>query len=146
MDVHDKKTRSLNMSRIKGKDTKPEILVRRACHYLGLRFRLHRKDMPGKPDLVFPRHETVIFVNGCFWHSHDCKYGAVTPKTRAAFWKEKRDNTILRDKRNTLELIRLGWRVLTYWECGTKEFDQLASNIRRDFELVEKGVDLTLHV
>lgn len=133
MDVHDKETRSFNMSRIRGKDTKPEMIVRRACHALGLRFRLHRKDLPGKPDLVFPKYKTVIFVHGCYWHSHDCRYGSVIPKTNTEFWQTKRLTTVDRDERNARESEYLGWRVLTYWECETKDTDSLVDRIRRDF-------------
>ncbi len=135
MDVHDKETRSFNMSRIRGKDTKPEMIVRRACHALGLRFRLHRKDLPGKPDLVFPKHKTVIFVHGCFWHSHDCRYGRVVPKTNAEFWREKRAATVERDRRKTAQLEAAGWRVLEYWECETKKPEELIDRICADFAL-----------
>ena len=133
MDVHDKQTRSFNMSRIKSRDTKPELIVRSLCHRLGLRFRLHRKDLPGKPDLVFPKYKTVVFVHGCYWHSHNCKYGTVIPKTNADFWSEKRNKTIERDNRNVDELRKVIWRVLTYWECQTKNIRQLVEKISKDF-------------
>ena len=123
------------MSRIKGRDTKPEMRVRRACHRQGLRYRLQRKDLPGKPDLVFPKHKTVIFVHGCYWHSHDCRYGSVVPKTNAEFWRTKRLATVSRDERNIRELEYRGWRVLVYWECETKDSDALAARIIRDFVL-----------
>ncbi len=125
------------MSRIRGKDTKPELIVRRACHALGLRFRLHRKDLPGKPDLVFPKHRTVVFVHGCFWHSHDCRYGRVVPATNPEFWRDKRAATVERDRKKTDELRALGWRVLEYWECETKAKagDALIKRIAKDFEL-----------
>ena len=137
MDVHDKETRSFNMSRIRGKDTKPEMIVRRACHALGLRFRLHRKDLPGKPDLVFAKHRTVVFVHGCFWHSHDCRYGRVVPKTNAGFWREKRAATVERDREKARQLEALGWRVLEYWECETraKVVEALPDRIAKDFKL-----------
>lgn len=137
MDVHDKETRSFNMSRIRGKDTKPEMIVRRVCHALGLRFRLHRKDLPGKPDLVFAKHKTVVFVHGCFWHSHDCRYGRVVPKTNAEFWREKRAATVERDREKARQLEALGWRVLEYWECETraKVVDTLPDRIAKDFDL-----------
>ena len=121
------------MSRIKGRDTKPELIVRRECHRQGLRYRLHRKDLPGKPDLVLPKYRTVIFVHGCYWHSHDCKYGSVVPKTNTEFWQTKRLATVDRDERNTRELEYRGWRVLTYWECETKDDVTLATRIERDF-------------
>lgn len=137
MDVHDKQTRSFNMSRIKGRDTKPEIKVRSLCHHLGLRVRLHHKDLPGKPDLVFPKHRTVIFVHGCYWHSHSCKYGVVRPKTNAEFWQYKRNRTIDRDQTNTKNLRALGWTVLIYWECEIKSSEEkLIKRIRKDFSLV----------
>jgi DNA mismatch endonuclease (patch repair protein) len=123
------------MSRIKGRDTKPEMRVRRACHQLGLRFRLQRKDLPGKPDLVFPKHKTVLFVHGCYWHSHSCRYGSVVPKTNTQFWQNKRLATVHRDERNQRELEYLGWRVLVYWECETKEPEALAARIAQDFSL-----------
>ena len=133
MDVHDKPTRSYNMSRIRGKDTKPELIVRRVCHAHGLRFRLHRKDLPGKPDLVFPKHKTVVFVHGCFWHLHDCKYGSVVPKTNTEYWQAKRHATVDRDDRNLRDLQYHGWRVLTYWECDIRDQQSLAHRIRGDF-------------
>jgi len=121
------------MSRIKGSGTKPEMLVRRECHRQGLRYRLHRKDLPGKPDLVFSKHKTVIFVNGCYWHSHDCKYGTVIPKTNTDFWQAKRLATVDRDERNARDLVYAGWRVLTYWECEIRDAGAIATRIRRDF-------------
>lgn len=135
MDVHDTQTRSFNMSHISGRDTKPELIVRKVCHRLGLRFRLHSKDLPGKPDLVFARHRTVILVNGCYWHSHDCRFGAVQPKTNSAFWRDKRAATMTRDLRNCTLLEELGWRVLVYWECELKAADALVSRVIKDFSL-----------
>jgi len=135
VDVHDTQTRSFNMSHISGRDTKPELIVRKVCHRLGLRFRLHSKDLPGKPDLVFARHRTVILVNGCYWHSHDCRFGAVQPKTNSAFWRDKRAATMTRDLRNCTLLEELGWRVLVYWECELKAADALVSRVIKDFSL-----------
>ena len=135
MDVHSPATRSFNMSRIKSRDTKPERIVRSVCHRLGLRFRLHRKDLPGKPDLVFPGRRTVIFVHGCYWHSHDCRYGRVQPKTNAEFWKQKRQATVERDRRNKKALQKINWRVLTYWECEIKNTESIAKTIARDFDI-----------
>ena len=123
------------MSRIRGRDTKPEVRVRRACHREGLRFRLQRADLPGKPDLVFAKYRTVLFVHGCYWHSHDCRYGSVVPKTNTEFWQTKRLATVDRDARNARELEYLGWRVLVYWECETKDADRLAERIRADFRI-----------
>src|ERR1700744_5363571 len=93
-DVHTREQRSRNMAAIRGKDTKPEVRVRSVLHALGYRFRLHRKDLPGKPDIVLPKHRIAIFVHGCFWHSHCCRYGAVVPATRAEFWAAKRAGTV----------------------------------------------------
>jgi len=109
--------RSWNMSQIKNRDTKPEIKVRSLLHRMGYRFRLHRKDLPGKPDIVLPKYKTVIFVHGCFWHRHKgCKY-TYTPKSRTEFWKNKFDKNIARDKQVRKELKSLGWNVITVWEC-----------------------------
>lgn len=109
--------RSWNMSRIQGKDTKPEITLRSLLHRAGFRFRLHVKKLPGKPDLVLPKYNTAIFVNGCYWHRHQGCPKATTPKTNTDFWKKKFDETIERDARKTSELKQSGWRVITIWEC-----------------------------
>ena len=116
-DVLSKIQRSQNMSAIRAKDTKPELLVRRALHAAGFRFRIHRRDLPGKPDIVMPSRNVVIFVNGCFWHSHDCRYGRVTPKQNAQFWAAKRSATVVRDASNHKALRELGWAVEVIWEC-----------------------------
>lgn len=109
--------RSERMSRIRSSNTSPELAIRRALHALGFRFRLHRKDLPGKPDIVLPRHKTVIFVHGCFWHRHvGCKV-ASTPKTNTGFWEEKFQRNTARDERNAALLQALGWKVLVVWEC-----------------------------
>lgn len=108
------------MSRVRAKDTTPELRVRKAAHALGLRFRLHRKDLPGSPDLVFPRHRTAIFVHGCFWHRHAGCSKASMPKTRADFWQTKFDANVERDARAIESLERLGWRVAIIWECEVK--------------------------
>jgi DNA mismatch endonuclease (patch repair protein) len=119
-DVHEPEVRSYNMSQIKGKDTKPEMLVRKFLHANGLRYRLHVKDLPGKPDIVLPKYKTIIQVNGCFWHGHDgCKY-FVIPKTRTEWWKEKIEKTQLKDKDNNLKLSDMGWNIITIWECELK--------------------------
>jgi len=125
MDVHTKQERSYNMSRIKGKDTKPERVVRSMLHRMGYRFRLHRKDLPGKPDIVLPKHRKVIEVRGCYWHMHDCKYGRVVPKTNTEFWQSKRTTTVERDKRNEKQLVELGWSLLVVWECMTRDAEAL---------------------
>lgn len=108
--------RSERMSRIRGKDTKPEMWVRRGLHSAGFRFRLHRNDLPGRPDLVLPKYGAVVFVQGCFWHAHHCQHGRI-PGTRSEFWKAKFEGNRKRDARNTRALRAAGWRVLTVWEC-----------------------------
>jgi DNA mismatch endonuclease, patch repair protein len=120
MDVHSRATRSRNMAAIRSVNTKPEMRVRSALHALGYRFRLHRKDLPGRPDIVLPRLRTVIFVHGCFWHCHRCKYGSVVPATRADFWAAKRQGNVARDRRNRSALRRAGWRVCVLWECEVR--------------------------
>ncbi|EMC2594292.1 very short patch repair endonuclease [Pseudomonas aeruginosa] len=120
MDIVDSATRSRMMSRIRGRDTKPEITVRKFLHARGYRFRLHRKDLPGRPDIVLPRFRTCIFIHGCFWHHHKgCRF-ATLPKTRADFWAQKLKDNVERDRRAQEELLRKGWRVLTIWECELK--------------------------
>ena len=130
VDVHTKAQRSFNMSRIKGKDTKPELVVRSLVHQLGFRFRLYRKDLPGKPDIVLPRHRKIIFVHGCFWHMHNCKNGRVKPATNAQFWQDKRTGNKERDKRNVRALKKLGWNVLVIWECQMKDVEELNRRLR----------------
>ncbi|MGW8289213.1 MAG: very short patch repair endonuclease [Candidatus Bathyarchaeia archaeon] len=128
-DVHTPEQRSRNMTAIRSKNTKPELIVRKVAHSLGFRYRLHRKDLPGKPDLVFPRRKKVIFVNGCYWHLHTCKYGKVQPQTNANFWQMKRESNVARDKKNTTSLKRIGWEVLTIWECETKDILNLKEKL-----------------
>ena len=112
--------RSRNMSAIKSKNTKPEIAVRKLLHSMGYRFRLHRKDLPGSPDIVLPKYKTVIFVHGCFWHRHEnCKY-ATTPKTRKEFWEKKFRENINRDNLNQANLALKGWKIIIIWECQLK--------------------------
>ncbi|MDK9558021.1 DNA mismatch endonuclease Vsr [Marinobacter sp. M216] len=119
-DVHDKKTRSRNMAAIKGKNTKPEVWLRKELFKRGFRYRLHRKDLPGKPDIVLPKYRAVIFVHGCFWHGHlGCPLFRI-PSTRSEFWKEKISSNRHRDSRNVARLHELGWRVLELWECSIK--------------------------
>jgi DNA mismatch endonuclease (patch repair protein) len=124
-DVHTPEQRSRNMAAIKGANTKPEMRVRSLLHSLGYRFRLHRKDLPGKPDIVLPRYRTVILVHGCFWHCHDCRWGSVKPKTRAEFWTAKRQGTIDRDARNIAALKVGGWKVIVIWECQSRSDEEL---------------------
>ncbi|MBI5101564.1 MAG: DNA mismatch endonuclease Vsr [Nitrospirae bacterium] len=120
VDIVTKAKRSEMMSRIRGSNTIPEIKIRSMLHRKGYRFRLHRKDLPGKPDIVLPRFRTAIFVHGCFWHRHeDCPY-AYTPKTRKEFWSRKFDSNVRRDRVVRGELVRMGWQVVTVWECETR--------------------------
>ena len=122
--------RSWNMSRIKGKDTNPELVVRSTLHKMGYRFRLHRKDLPGKPDIVLPKYKTVIFVHGCFWHQHKgCKF-SYKPKTRKKFWEEKLNRNVERDGEAIAKLATLGWTVLVVWECETKDLETLERMLR----------------
>lgn len=121
MDVHDKKTRSYNMSQIKGKNTKPEELVRKYLFSQGLRYRKNDKRLPGSPDIVLPKYKTVIFINGCFWHGHKgCKY-FVWPKSNVDFWEEKINQNIMRDSNKIAQLEELDWKVLIVWECELKK-------------------------
>ncbi len=123
--------RSENMSRIRNADTAPEMAVRRLVHSMGYRYRLHRRDLPGCPDLVFPTKRRAIFVHGCFWHRHQgCKY-AYTPKSRVDFWISKLEGNRARDNKNLAELERLGWEVLTVWECEIVEPDLLRDRINK---------------
>lgn len=119
-DVHDKKTRSYNMSQIKGKNTRPELLVRKFLFANGFRYRLHDKKLPGKPDIVLPKYKTVIFVNGCFWHGHEnCKY-FVVPKSRTEWWLNKINSNITNDIKKHSALLTQGWEIITIWECELK--------------------------
>ena len=120
-----KEHRSWNMSRIRSKHSKPEKQVRSVLHRMGYRFRLHVTDIPGKPDIVLPKYQTIIFVHGCFWHRHEgCKY-AYTPKSRVTFWEQKFKNNLERHAKVTQQLRDLGWKVLTIWECEVKDSNKL---------------------
>lgn len=118
-DVLTKTQRSYNMSRIRGKDTSPEMIVRRLVHAMGFRYRLHVRSLPGAPDMVFRSRRQAIFVHGCFWHRHSCKLGRPMPATRRAFWKAKLEGNKSRDTRQRRALRRMGWKILTVWECQT---------------------------
>ncbi len=120
-DVFSTKKRSWIMSQIRGRDTTPERKVRSIAHRLGYRFRLHRKDLPGKPDLVFPSKKKTIFVHGCFWHGHDCSRGRRIPKTNTKYWQDKIAYNVKRDKEIQAALKDLGWEVLIIWECELKD-------------------------
>lgn len=133
MDVHDSKTRSYNMSRIKGENTKPEETVRKYLFSQGFRYRKNDKRLPGKPDIVLPKYKTIIFVNGCFWHKHEgCRYFA-WPQNNAEFWKEKIESNVVRDKKQYEELQDAGWRVIIVWECELKK--------KRKSDTLERLVD-----
>ena len=130
MDRHTPEQRKRNMSAVKSKNTKPEILVRKALHSMGYRFRLHVKDLPGKPDIVLPKYKTVIFVNGCFWHRHEgCKY-ASTPTTNVDFWEAKFKENTTRDKQKTVLLESDGWKVVVLWTCEIKKEDELKARLQ----------------
>ena len=119
-DVHDKKTRSYNMSQIKSGNTKPELLVRKFLHASGYRYKLHDKTLPGKPDIVLPKYKTIIFIHGCFWHGHtNCKY-FVIPKTRTQWWLDKINCNKANDEKAVKALKKEGWKVITVWECKLK--------------------------
>jgi DNA mismatch endonuclease (patch repair protein) len=142
VDVVDTATRSRMMAGILGKDTKPEMAVRRYLHACGYRYRLHRRDLPGKPDLVLSKYRLVIFVHGCFWHRHQgCMY-ATTPSNRRDFWEEKLNGNFLRDQKHIAKLRADGWRVLIVWECALKHFlseigvlQQMIRNVDVDFQV-----------
>jgi DNA mismatch endonuclease (patch repair protein) len=124
-----KEMRSWNMSRIRSKDTEPELIVRSLLHKMGYRFRLHRKGLPGKPDIVLAKYKTVIFVHGCWWHRHNCHLGRRTPKSRTKYWLPKLAANKKRDKENRKELRRLGWEILVIWECQTKKLQRIIAKI-----------------
>ncbi len=133
MDSLSKEQRSWNMSRIRNRDTKPELIVRSLLHKKGYRFRVHRKDLPGRPDIVLSRLKKIIFVHGCFWHRHDgCRY-AYTPKSRVDFWQDKFKQNIKRDKKVQDALVQLGWQVYTIWECEIKNLDLLEKIVNNIF-------------
>lgn len=139
-DVHDRATRSRNMAAVRGKDTKPELIIRKGLHAAGLRYRLHVKNLPGKPDLVFPKYRAAVFVHGCFWHGHSCALFTL-PETRAEFWEKKIAGNVSRDESAAIRLHELGWRVAVVWECAlrgrdrltlTDVLDELSSWVRSD--------------
>lgn len=136
MDKLSRNQRSKNMAAVRGKNTSPELRVRRMLHSMGYRFRLHRKDLPGKPDIVLPKYRLCIFVHGCFWHQHPGCKRATIPETRRKFWQEKFRKNKKRDELSLKELGKLGWQVCTIWECETKIPDILAKIISRCFKAV----------
>jgi len=134
MDIWPKAKRSQVMSRIPSKDTKPELVLRSALHRLGYRYRIHSRDLPGKPDLVFRKYNTIIFVHGCFWHYHEsCKEGRI-PDQNSSYWRDKLHKNVQRDQKHKLECEELGWKVLVVWECEIEGHLDLAINkIQRVF-------------
>jgi DNA mismatch endonuclease (patch repair protein) len=131
MDTLTKERRSWNMSRIGGRNTEPEKIVRSILHRLGYRFRLHRRDLPGRPDIILPRHKIVVLVHGCFWHRHQrCKY-AYTPKSNLAFWHTKFEGNVERDRLVRRQLKKAGWNVVVVWECQTYDAERLADCLAR---------------
>ena len=139
MDKLTPERRSWNMSRIRSRDTEPEKLVRSLLHRMGCRFRLHRKDLPGKPDIVLPMYQAAILVHGCYWHRHpDCRF-AYTPKSNRQFWENKFQENIDRDARQIQRLAALGWRALIVWECETRNLDVLAERLRRELPIKPRG-------
>ncbi len=137
MDIWDKKKRSEVMSKIRSKNTKPEMTLRKALFAKGYRYRINFKALPGRPDIVFPKYKTAIFVHGCFWHGHEgCRYH-YTPKTNTDFWIEKIATNRNRDKQNNLQILSMGWKVLTIWECEIRQKDKI--------ELLVDKVIQTMH-
>jgi len=126
--------RSALMSRIRGRDTKPELVVRSLLHRMGYRFRLCRRDLPGSPDIVLPRHGMVVFVHGCFWHRHKGCKGATSPKSNVGFWQDKFAANVERDARNRRDLRCLSWKVVTVWECQTRDLAKLEAMLRRKLD------------
>jgi DNA mismatch endonuclease (patch repair protein) len=134
MDTFTPAERSAVMKQVRGKDTAPEMIVRRMVHGMGFRYALHRRDLPGNPDLVFPARERVIFVHGCFWHGHSCRAGRNRPASNTSYWTAKLDRNVARDAANRRRLRQLGWRVLVIWECELKDSERLRVRLVRFFE------------
>jgi len=137
-DTRTKEQRRRIMQAVRGKDTGPEWTVRRLLHVLGYRYRLHRKDLPGKPDLVFPSRKKTIFVHGCFWHAHGCRYGQ-PPKSRLDYWLPKLERNKERDAEQVAQLETLGWKVLTVWQCETKDTETLTAKLTAFLNDVDKS-------
>ena len=137
-DVLSKEQRHQCMSNIRGKNTKPELIVRKFLFSKGLRFRLHRKDLPGNPDIVLPKYKTVVFINGCFWHGHEgCKYYRL-PKSNVEFWESKITNNKNRDVLNEIKLKELGWRVIRIWECEIRKIQDRNKSLERLYNQIVK--------
>jgi len=143
MDTLSANERSALMAKVRNRNTEPEIRVRRAAHSIGLRFRLHRRDLPGSPDLVFPKHRVTIFVHGCFWHQHPgCKRASV-PKSRTDFWIAKLEQNRARDKAAIAALKILGWRPIVIWECQTRRETELRRLLMKIFGLRSASCEAT---
>ncbi|TYB32763.1 MAG: DNA mismatch endonuclease Vsr [Flexistipes sinusarabici] len=136
MDVHNKKIRSYNMSRIHGENTKPEVNLRKILWHMGYRYRKNDKNLPGRPDIVFPGRKKIIFVHGCFWHKHDCKYFK-WPKTNVDFWTNKISENVRRDFKNYIELSKLGWECIVIWECELKNSEQKEKALKKIINFLE---------
>ena len=134
MDTLTPERRSWNMSRIRGRDTRPERLVRSLLHRMGYRFRLYRKDLPGRPDIVLPRYRTVVMVHGCYWHRHPACHLAYTPKSNREFWEKKFARNVCRDSLQYEELRAMGWRVIVVWECETKNLQALSGRLLQNLD------------
>ena len=132
VDKIEKKARSANMSKIRSKDTKPELKVRKILHKLGYRFRLYRKDIPGRPDIVLPKHKTVVFVNGCFWHRHPNCREASRPKSNSEYWETKLKRNVERDAQNYSLLNGLNWKVIVFWECELECHEDVMTSLIRN--------------
>lgn len=132
-DIYSHEKRSVIMSHIRSRDTQPEKVVRSTLHRLGLRFRLVASDLPGRPDVVLRSRRTVVFVNGCYWHGHDCTKGRSSAQANAEFWAKKIGDNVSRDRKNHGLLRSQGWRVLVVWECETKDIEKLRSNLVEEF-------------
>ncbi|RDV02414.1 very short patch repair endonuclease [Undibacter mobilis] len=130
MDTRSKAQRSFIMKSVRSRNTGPELVVRRTLHALGYRYGLHRKDLPGRPDIVMPKHKAVVFVHGCFWHGHGCPKGRL-PKSRLDFWVPKIDRNRQRDRESVRLLRKSGWRVLTIWQCQTKDVESLSRKLAK---------------
>ncbi len=138
-DVYDSAKRSAVMARVKSRDTKPELLLRRLLTDLGARYRLHRKDLPGSPDVAMPGRRLAIFVHGCFWHGHDCARGSRVPKANRDYWLAKVARNTARDARNVADLTTAGWRVETVWECQMKDQGALRERLAKALDETAPG-------
>ncbi|HWE06984.1 MAG TPA: DNA mismatch endonuclease Vsr [Rhizomicrobium sp.] len=134
MDTFSAAERSAVMKRVRSKDTQPEMAVRSMVHRMGFRYALHRRDLPGNPDMVFPSRQRIIFVHGCFWHGHSCRSGRNRPASNTDYWIAKLNRNVARDSSNRRRLRSLGWRMLVVWECELKDPERLRARIARFFE------------